>query len=78
MSRCSGTLPSNSLPLLLVAGIFVSVTVSVGEDVGKVGEGEVQERVDKPGTTNGTSIDVSQRKFLPFLMRCGFWPLVQW
>ena len=42
------------LSLLLVAGISVSVTVSFDEDVGKVGEDEVKELVDKPGTTNGT------------------------
>ena len=39
---------------------------------------EVEELVDKPGTTNGALFDVSQWIFLPFLMRCGFWPLVQW
>ena len=62
--------------LLLVARISVSVTVSCEEDVGEVDE--VEELVDKPGTTNGTWFDVSQWNFLPFLMRCGFWPLIQW
>ena len=30
-----------------------------------------------PGTTNGTWLDVSQWIFLAFLMRRGFWPLLQ-
>ena len=30
------------------------VTVSCDDDVGEVGEDEVKELVDKPGTTNGT------------------------
>ena len=38
--------------LLLVAGISVSVTVSCDEDVAEVDE--VEQLVDKPGTTNGT------------------------
>ena len=37
---------------LLVAGLSVSVTVSFDEDVGEYDE--VEELVDKPGTTNGT------------------------
>ena len=37
---------------LLVARISVSVTVSYDEDVGEVDE--VEELVDKPGTTSGT------------------------
>ena len=36
----------------------MSVTVSCDEDVGEVDE--VEELVDQPGTTNGTSFDVSQ------------------
>ena len=43
---------SLAFSLLLVAGISVSVTVSCNEDVGEVDE--VEELVDKPGTTNGT------------------------
>ena len=39
---------------------------------------EVEELVDKPGTTKGTCFDLSQWNFLSFLMRCGFWPQVQW
>ena len=67
---------SLAFSLLLVAGISVSVTVSCDENVGEVDE--VEELVDEPGTTNGTWFDVSQWIFLPFLMKCGFWPLVQW
>ena len=36
----------------------MSVTVSCDEDVG--GVDEVEELVDKPGTTNGERFDVSQ------------------
>ena len=47
------------LPLLLVAGISVSITVSCREDAGQDGD-EVEELVDKPSTTIGTQFDVSQ------------------
>ena len=54
--RCNGSSRANDsslvLSLILVAGISVSVTVSCDEDVGEVVE--VEELVDKPGTTNGT------------------------
>ena len=40
----------------------------------KMLEKQVEELVDKPGTR----VDVSQWISLPFLMRCGFWPLVHW
>ena len=63
---------SLAFSLLLVAGISVSVTVSCGEDVGEVGEDEVEELVVKPRTTNGTWFEVSRWIFLAFLMRCGF------
>ena len=42
------------LSLLVDAGCCVGVTASSDEDVGDVGEDEVEELVDKPGTTNGT------------------------
>ena len=49
------------------------------EDDGEVGEGVVEEEfADKPGTTNGTQLDILQSILLPFLMRRGFWPLIQW
>ena len=63
---------------LLDAGYSVGVTVSCDEDVREVGEDEVEELVDGPGTTRCTWFAVLQLIFLPFLMRCGFWPLVQW
>ena len=50
----------------------VGVTVACEEDVGDVGEDELEELVDRPGTTNGTYFAVLQLIFLPFLMRCGF------
>ena len=54
---------------------FPCQSQSFDEDVGELDE--VEELVDKPGTTNGTWFDVSQWNFLPFLVRCGFWPLVR-
>ena len=35
-----------------------------------------QELADKPGTTIGTKFSVLHCIRLPFLMRCGFWPLI--
>ena len=59
--------------------LLTSNTESCDEDDGEVGEGVVEEELgDKPGTTNGTQLDILQSILLPFLMRCGFWPLVQW
>ena len=60
---CASTLV---VSLLTVAGCSVGVTVSCDEDVGEVGEDEVEELVDRPGMTNGTWFDVSQLNFLPF------------
>ena len=37
---------------LLVAGISMSVTVFCDEDVGEVSEDEIEDLVDKPGTTS--------------------------
>ena len=42
------------LSLLVDAGCSVGVTVSCDEDVGDEGEGELEELVDRPGTTKGT------------------------
>ena len=39
---------------LVDAGCSVGVTVSCDEDVGEVGEDELEELVDRQGTTNGT------------------------
>ena len=67
---CNGSNRANdsslALSLLLVAGLSVSVTVSSDEDVGEIDE--VEELVNKPGTTNGAWLDVSQWNFLLFLM----------
>ena len=41
-------------------------------------EDDDEVRADTPGTTNGTYFDILQSILLPFLVRCGFWPLVQW
>ena len=35
-----------------------------------------KELADKPRTTNGTQLDILQSILLPFLIRCGCWPLV--
>ena len=48
---CTSTL---ALSLLVDADCSVVVTVSCDEDVGEVGEDEVEEPVDRPGTTKGT------------------------
>ena len=37
---------------------------------------EVDEELDKPGTTIGTKFSVLQIIRIPSLMRCGFWPLI--
>ena len=35
-----------------------------------------EDELDKPGTTIGTKFSVLQGIRIPFLMRCGFWPLI--
>ena len=50
----------------------MAVAVSCDEVVVEVGEDELKELVDRPGTTRCTQFDVLQSIFLPFLMRCGF------
>ena len=42
------------LSLLVDAGCCVGVTASCDADVGEVSEAELEEPVDKPGTTIGT------------------------
>ena len=37
-----------------------------------------EELVDKPGTTKRTKFSVFHCIRIPFLMRCGFWPLIHW
>ena len=49
--------------------LLTSNTESFDEDVGEVGEDDVEELVDKPRTTNGTLLDIMQSSLLPFLMR---------
>ena len=58
------------ISLLSVAGFSVLITVSFDEDVEVVGEDEVEQLVDKPGTTHGTQFDIMQSILLPFLVRC--------
>ena len=45
---------SVSADLLVDAGYSVEVTVSCDEDIGEVGEDELEELVDRPRTTTGT------------------------
>ena len=45
-------------------------------DAGNVGVAEIEEIVDKPGTTIGTWFSVLHFIRLPSLMSCGFWPVV--
>ena len=35
-----------------------------------------EDELDKPGTTIETKFSVLQGIRIPFLMRCGFWPLI--
>ena len=56
-------------PFLVDAGCSVGVTVSCDEDVREVGENEVEELVDRPGTTICTQFAVLLSIFLPLLMR---------
>ena len=35
-----------------------------------------EDELDKPGITTGTKFSVLQSIRIPFLMRCGFWPLI--
>ena len=69
-----------SLTISLFSDAWFSVltTESCDEGVEEVGVDYVEELGDKPGTTNGTEFDILQSIFLPFLVSCGFWPLVQW
>ena len=81
---CSGFLRSSSLVLQLLSGtgssvfLLTSNTESCDEDDEEIGVGVVEELVDKPRTTNGTEFGILQSILLHFLVRCGFWPLVQW
>ena len=61
---------SNSLPV--DAGCSVGVTASCDEDVRDVGEDELEEPVDKPGTTIGTLFAVLHFIRPPSTMSCGF------
>ena len=45
------------------------------ESVFEVDE-DPEDELDKPGTTTGTKFSVLHGIFIPFLMRCGFWPLI--
>ena len=80
---CSGFPGSSSLVLPLLSGTGFSVclltsnTESSDEHVEEVGVGVAEELVDKPGPSNGTQCDILQSILLPFLVRYGFWSLVQ-
>ena len=50
----------------------VGATASCDTDVGDVGITELEEPVDKPGTTIGTLFSVLHLIRLPSLMSCGF------
>ena len=49
---------TRTLSLLVDAGCSVGVTASCDDDAGEAGEDELEELVDRPGTTNGTSFSV--------------------
>ena len=65
------------LSRLIDAGCCVRVTTSFDEDEGDVGEDELEELVDKRGTTTCTWFVVSYSFFLSFVMSCVFCPLNQ-
>ena len=44
------------------------------ESVLEVDESDPEDELDKPGTTTGTKFSVLQGIWIPFLMRCYFWP----
>ena len=87
VDSCSG-FPRSSpfVPLLLSDTGFSTSLFSLFADIDSCeedGQGVDQdvgeeELADNLGTTNGTQLDILQSIFLPFLMKCGFWPLVQW
>ena len=60
------------LSLRVDAGCNVGITASCGIDVGDVGVAELEDPVDKPGTTIGTLFSVVHFIRLPSSTRCGF------
>ena len=60
----------------LLVCLLVSNAGSCDEDDDEVSVGVLEELVDEPGTTNGNLTHCNQFS-CPFLVRCGFWPLVQ-
>ena len=52
---CSGVLRKSALvlPLVSIAGFSVPITESCDEDVEEVCEGDVEQLINKPGTTSG-------------------------
>ena len=60
-----------SYSLLVDAGCNVGITASCNTDVGDVGVVELEEPVDKPGTTIGTQFSVLHCIRLPSLTSCG-------
>ena len=50
--------------------------LSCFKSVLEVDESDPEDEFDKPGTTIGTKFSVFQGIRIPFLMRCGFWPVV--
>ena len=75
--RSSLSRVSLSLDVAVVGEEDVEQGLSCLEGVIDVEEGKLEgELVDKPGTTIGTEFSVSHCLRIPFLMRCGFWPLI--
>ena len=60
------------LSLLVDAGCNEGIAASCGTDVGDVGVVELEELVDKPGTTIGAYFSVLHFIRLPSFMSCGF------
>ena len=71
---CDGLLHTVLLELSLL--VDAGCSASCDEDVDDVGEDELEELVDRPGTTIGTLLAVLNFIRLPSSMSCGFWPVV--
>ena len=82
LRSCLATLPLDTIEDVMGGEVDeleedVGWSISCLEGVMDVEEGKLEEElVDKTGTTIGTKFSVLHCFRIPFLMRCGFWPLI--
>ena len=82
LRACLATLSLDTVEDVMVGEVDgleedVGWSISCLEGVMDVEEGKLEEElVDKPGTTIGTMFSVLHCIRIPFLMSCGFWPLI--